>query len=115
MSDAFYGPRSRANARLLVESARTLGYPTSVVKTARAGYTVPQAVLDAALGVEHIQEGVEYPAPQIESPAPAGDVEKPKWPGGSREAWALYAKSVGIEAPDGSTRDDIKNLVEAKE
>lgn len=115
MANAFHGPRSRANARLLVDSAKNLGYPTSVVKTARDGYSVPQDVLDAALGVDQIQEGVEYDAPKEVAPE-GGDVpEKPQWPGGNREAWATYAKHIGIDVTEEATRDDIKTLVEAKE
>lgn len=62
MNEATYGPRSKANARLLLDAAAGLGYPSRVVKTSRGGYTVPQDVLDAALGVEKIEEGVFYPA-----------------------------------------------------
>lgn len=122
---ADYGPRSRANARLLLDAAKALGYPASVVKTSRAGYSVPQDVLDAALGVEKIEEGIFYPAPpeppsesQEEAPETVLEEETtPEKPRGnaSREAWADYAKSLGVSIDDDWSRDDIKNLVNEEE
>ena len=118
MTDATYGPRSKANATLLVQTARDLGYPTSVVKTTRGGYKVPQDLLDAALGVQNIEEGVTYPAPdenpsQEQAPAPAED-DKPRG-NASREAWAEYAQAHGVEVTDDLSRDDIKDLVNEEE
>lgn len=119
MSDATYGPRSKANATLLVQTARDLGYPTSVVKTTRGGYKVPQDLLDAALGVQNIEEGVTYPAPsenvsEGQAVAPA-EVEKPRG-NASREAWAEYALTrFGVEVTDDLSRDDIKDLVNEEE
>lgn len=118
MADATYGPRSKHNATLLVNAARDLGYPTSVVKTTRGGYKVPQEVLDAALGVEDIEEGVFYPAPdenvsEGQTDAPVED-DKPRG-NASREAWAEYATNHGIEVTDDQSRDDIKNLVNEEE
>lgn len=123
---ADFGPRSKANARLLLEAAKSLGYPSSVVKTSRVGYSVPQEVLDAALGVEKIEEGVFYPAPPEPSPesqedtsetVPEGETptEKPRG-NASREAWADYvSKTFDIEITDDLSRDDIKNLVNEEE
>ena len=118
MTDATYGPRSKQNATLLVNAARDLGYPTSVVKTTRGGYKVPQDVLDAALGVEDIEEGVFYPAPaeptseeQIDASA---EGDKPRG-NASREAWADYAQAHGFKVTDDQSRDDIKNLVNEEE
>jgi hypothetical protein len=118
MKPGFYGPRSRANATLLIGAATSLGYPTSVVKTARNGYTAPQDVIDAALGISAIEEGVTYPAPP--EPAPEGQaegsttVEKPRG-NASREAWADYVGSLGIPVGGDLSRDDIKNLVNEEE
>lgn len=118
MENTFHGPRSKANAQALLGAAKRLGYPATVVRTTRSGYLAPQDVVDGALGVEHIKEGVEYPAP---SPAPS---EPPSWNwphaeaipkprgNGSREAWAEYAEAQGVEITDDLSRDDIKNLVE---
>lgn len=118
MNEVTYGPRSKANARLLLEAAAALGYPSRVVKTGRGGYVVPQDVLDTALGVEQIEEGVFYPAPpeppsQEQEDAPVVD-EKPRG-NASREAWADYAKTLGIHVGDDLSRDDIKNLVNEEE
>jgi len=119
MKPGFYGPRSRANAALLIAAAESLGHPTSVVKTARNGYTAPQDVIDVALGVSGIEEGVTYPAPS--EPEPEGQdegstaVETPRG-NASREAWAKYAfDRFGIEVTDDLSRDDIKNLVNEEE
>lgn len=119
MGDATYGPRSRENARLLLEAAAALGYSSSIVKTGRGGYVVPQDVLDAALGVEKIEEGVFYPAPPeppSEEPTEAiVTVDKPRG-NASREAWVEYARAAfGIDIDDDLSRDDIKNLVNEEE
>lgn len=104
---------------MLLAAASALGYPTRVVRTSRSGYLVPQDVLDAALGVEQIEEGVFYPAPpeppsQEQTDPPAAD-EKPRG-NASREAWVDYAKTrFGIEVTDNLSRDDIKNLVNEEE
>lgn len=118
MSEVIHGPRSKANARLLLDAAAALGYPARVVKTARGGYLVPQDVLDTALGVEQIEEGVFYPAPP-EPPSESQEdgsatAEKPRG-NASREAWADYAKSLGVNVGDDLSRDDIKNLVNEEE
>jgi hypothetical protein len=109
MANAFHGPRSKANAKALLDAAKILGYSSAVVRTTRTGYMAPQDVVETVLGVAHIQEGVEYPAPNPEPhkeslPKPRGN--------GSREAWAEYAASVGVQITDDLSRDDIKNLVE---
>lgn len=118
MTDATYGPRSKANATLLVQTARDLGYPTSVVKTTRGGYKVPQDLLDAALGIQNIEEGVTYPAPPenvSQEPSAASDEgDKPRG-NASREAWAEYAQAHGVEVTDDLSRDDIKDLVNEEE
>lgn len=93
---------------MLLRTARDLGYPTSVVKTTRGGYVVPEDVLEAALGVQGIEEGITYPAPDESAPEGLG---KPRG-NASREAWAEYAKSRGAQITDDLSRDDIKNMVE---
>ncbi len=49
-------------------------------------------------------EAVEDAEPEVPS-APHGNA--------STEAWAAYAVSLGVEVPDGATRDDIKALIAA--
>ncbi len=119
MSKATYGPRSKANARLLLDAASALGYPSRVVKTWRGGYTVPQDVLDAALGVEEIEEGVEYPVPEIGAPEgvpESEDVPEPPrgGPAASRDVWIEYATYLGIEVADDDTRNEIIEKVDAQ-
>jgi hypothetical protein len=118
MDEVTYGPRSKANATLLLQAAAALGYPSRVVRTGRGGYLVPQDVLDAALGVDKIEEGVFYPAPpeppsEEQTDVPVVD-DKPRG-NASREAWADYAKTLGITVGDDLSRDDIKNLVNEEE
>jgi hypothetical protein len=109
MANAFHGPRSKANAKALLDAAASLGYSSAVVRTTRTGYMAPQDVVEAVLGVAHIQEGVVYPAPHTDPPKEP--VEKPRG-NGSRDAWAQYAASRGVEITDDLSRDDIKNMVE---
>lgn len=111
MDNAFYGPRSRENARLLLDAAEELGYPTSVVKTTRGGYNAPQDVVDTALGVDGIEEGKTYPAPDDEGQKA---LERPN-NGASREDWKNYAESIGVEVVEDDKRDGIIEKVDAKE
>jgi hypothetical protein len=113
MKPGFYGPRSRANARLLIDAAIALGYPTSVVKTTRAGYNAPEAVIQAALGVSGIKEGVTYPAPENVPPGGAQALERPN-NGASRAEWVAYAESVGIEVTADDTRNGLVKKVDAR-
>lgn len=118
MDNGFFGPRSRENARLLLEAAKELGYPSSVVKTARGGYRAPQDVVDAATGLEGIEEGTVYPAPDeetSESEEQADEtLERPN-NGASRDEWVAYAKSVGVEVADDDTRNGLIEKVDAQE
>jgi hypothetical protein len=114
MKPGFYGPRSRANARLLIDTATALGYPTSVVKTTRSGYTAPEDVIQAILGVSGIEEGVTYPAPAEVAPAGAQTLERPN-NGASRAEWVAYAESVGIEVTADDNRNGLVKKVDALE
>jgi len=134
-STAFHGPRSRENARLLLDAASALGYPSTVVKTTKGGYNAPQDVVDMALGVADIEEGKTYPAPDAgsdgvpvlttevtkENAADAAKAEEIKTSlvrpnnGASREEWKNYAESVGVEVTENDKRDGIIEKVDAKE
>jgi hypothetical protein len=109
MANAFHGPRSKANAKALLDAAKILGYSSTVVRTTRTGYMAPQDVVETVLGVAHIQEGVQYPAPADE---PAEEPQTKPRGNGSRDAWAQYAASRGVQITDDLSRDDIKNMVE---
>lgn len=112
MNLAFHGPRSKANAKALLEAAKSLGHVPQVVRTTRSGYLAPQDVVDVVLGVENIKEGVEYPPPPESVPEAQTEPERPRG-NASREAWAEYvSKRLGVEITDDLSRDDIKNMVE---
>lgn len=112
--NTFYGPRSRENARLLLDAAAELGYPSTVVKTTKGGYTAPEDVVEMATGIAGIEEGETYPAPDGEQEENKAPVERPN-KGASREEWKNYAESIGIEVVDDDKRDGIVEKVEAKE
>lgn len=118
MKTGFHGPRSRENARLLIDAAKALGYPTSVVKTTRGGYNAPADVVEAALGVANIEEGVTYPAPdepKDEAPKDSGETERLERPnnGASLKEWSDYAKSVGVDVTDEDTRNGLIEKTDA--
>lgn len=120
MTDTFYGPRSRENARLLLDAAAELGYDPFVIRTTRGGYTAPQDVVEAVLGVADIEEGKNYPAPvedASEGQDDGEDVTPPARPnnGASREDWKTYAESIGVEVVEDDKRDGIIVKVDAKE
>lgn len=132
MDNGFYGPRSRENARLLLDAAKELGYPPSVVKTARNGYTAPQDVIDIAAGISDIEEGKTYPAPDDiptltnevneenkdeadkAQPVETKKLERPN-NGASREDWKNYAESIDVVVEESDKRDGIIEKVDAKE
>lgn len=123
MKTGFYGPRSRDNARLLLDAAKELGYPTAVVKTTRGGYNAPEDVVQQVMGIADIEEGVNYPAPD-EAPAPQESTpevgEEQEAPekvrpnnGASRADWVDYAESLGIEVTEDDKRDGLIEKVDA--
>lgn len=115
MTDVFYGPRSRANARALLDAVKVLGLDARVVRTTLNGYFVPEEVVASLDNLSHIEEGIVYPVPEENTPPADEPVERPRGNFG-REAWAAYyATKFGTDAPEDASRDDIKALVEAKE
>jgi hypothetical protein len=118
MKTGFYGPRSRDNARLLLDTAKELGYPAAVVKTTRGGYNAPEDVVQAVLGIADIEEGVNYPAPDEEpTPEVGEDQTEPEkvrpHNGASFKEWSDYAKSLGIEVTEDDKRDGLIEKVDA--
>lgn len=101
MDELTYGPRSRKNARNLIEAAKELGYATSVVRTSFAGYIAPRDVVEHVMGVteavKDIEEGVTYPEP---SKAVQAAPETPAAPRGnaSRKIWEDFAREVGVDS-----------------
>jgi|SRR5690606_7248549 len=113
MKTGFHGPRSRQNAQILLTAAKELGYPVQVVKTSLGGYTAPQDVIDAALGIAGIEEGRVYPAPEEPKEKEAAEPLPRPNNGASREEWARYAKSVGVEVTDEDTRNGLIEKADA--
>lgn len=106
MTDVFYGPRSRSNARALLAAAAELGLDARVVRTTQNGYFVPGEIVSFLEGVAEIEEGVTYPPPPEDAPEDQQVLERPRGNFG-REKWAEYAKFRGLEVADEDTRDDI--------
>jgi hypothetical protein len=106
MDELTYGPRSRKNARALIDAAKDLGYATSVVRTSFAGYIAPRDVVERVAGVKDIEEGVTYPEPPkpvYEPPAPSG---VPRG-NASRKIWEDFAREVGVD-PEGLEYIELK-------
>lgn len=126
MADNFFGPRSRHNARLLLDAAAALGVDPTTIRTQAGGYLVPQEILDLLAQAIPVEEGTEYPAPVEATPqeevAPEAttvteEVAAPKRPGknDSKATWEEYISTLGIAIPDGATKDDLFALVDTAE
>lgn len=104
MTDEFYGPRSRENARTLIEAAAVLGVDVRLVRTTTGGYLVPAEVLAFIRGTSHIEEGRVYDAPKR-----PGLNEK-------KEVWVEYATTVlGLDVAVDATKDAVIDLVKNHE
>jgi hypothetical protein len=106
MTDAFYGPRSRANAQALLEAARALGLDARVIRTTMSGYLVPEAVLAHLKGVLEIEEDVVYPVP-----------DEPKRPQvtENKATWFGYAALIGLSPSEDMTKADLIDMVKTAE
>lgn len=103
-----YGPRSRNNARKLIDAALDLGYESRVVKTTVGGYVAPADVVDLVEGIRHIEEGVTYPVPVTVVAAPVAIVEPPKG-NAPRKEWEDFAAEHGIDG-DGMEYAELKRV-----
>lgn len=104
MADEFYGPRSRANAKALLDAAAVLGVDVRAIRTTQGGYLVPAEVLALVKGTSRIQEGVEYAAPTR-----PGINEK-------KEVWFEYATTVlGLDIAGDATKAAVVEAVKAFE
>ena len=115
MENRKYGPRSRANARKLIDAALDLGYESRVVRTTIGGYLAPADVVDLVEGISHIEEGVTYPvpvgvvaAPVVLLAAPKVIVEPPKG-NAPRWAWEDFAAEHGIDG-EGMEYTELKRV-----
>lgn len=111
MADGFYGPRSRANARLLIDTAKALGLSTRVVKTQMGGYSVPVEIIDAINADLEIKEE----ANEVETTEEQGD--QPKRPGQNdpKADWLTYAQATGLDVTEDSTKAEIIDAVKKAE
>lgn len=102
-----YGPRSRTNARKLIQAATDLGFDTRVVKTTVGGYDAPQEVVLRVMGIDPDEPTVVEKEPTEVAEKPAGNR--------SRDAWETYATSIGVQVDHAMTRNDIRDAVQAHE
>lgn len=127
MADAFYGPRSRENARLLLDTAEALGLGPEVVRTQAQGYKVPEEIVDAInaeveetarLAAESQAEAEEAQrlAAEEEAARKAAE-EEAKRPSqaDSKADWLAYATSKGIDVTDDNTKAEIVEAVKKAE
>lgn len=110
-----YGPRSRNNARKLIDAALDLGYESRVVKTTVGGYVAPADVVDLVEGIRHIEEGISYPAPVAVVAAPQAVVgalevvvETPRG-NAPRKVWEDFAAEQGIDG-EGMEYAELKRV-----
>lgn len=115
MADNFYGPRSRQNARLLLDAAAALGIDPTTIRTQVGGYLVPQEILDLITESVPVQPDTEYPPPGEATTTVTKDEDPaPKRPGknDSKATWAEYAAALGLSIPENATKDDLFALVD---
>jgi hypothetical protein len=101
----FYGGRSTANARLLLGAAEELGIPAWEIATTRDGYIVPNAVLDKVNPTEKVEEVEEEVTEAVKRPGKND----------SKADWAAYVESLGVDIPEGTTKDDLFALADEAE
>lgn len=102
MSDGFYGPRSRENARLLVDAAASLGVDKRLIRTQAGGYLVPVEVLDFING-----EGEHEAEEKVEEKRPSQ--------ADSKADWLAYAEGKGLSVTDENTKAEIVEAVKNAE
>jgi len=126
MADAFYGPRSRENARLLLDTAKDLGLGPAVVRTQVGGYLVPEEVVDKIneavvaeaerLAAEEAEaEAERQRAVEEEENAKADSETKRPSQADSKAAWLAYAQAKGVEVTDENTKAEIVEAVKKAE
>lgn len=108
MTDVFYGPRSRSNARALLASAEALELDPSVVRTTQGGYLVPSELIEHMESLAHIKEGEMYAPPGGEAPTRPNVNE-------SKADWFEYAKAIGLAPVDETTKADLIDMVKTAE
>lgn len=114
----FYGGRSPENARRLIEAATSLGHEPWVVATTRDGYIVPEDVLELVnpdSGEEQDEEVEEQEEVVEEVEETDGDAPKRPGKNDSKADWSAYVESLGVDIPEGATKDDLFALADEAE
>lgn len=117
MADVPYGPRSKANARALLDAAAELGLHPGVVRTQAGGYLVPEEVVAIVVGVQHIEENHEYEPPPAPEVTPEAAVETPKRPAVNepKDVWVNYATAINLTVAEDATKAEVIDLVKSAE
>lgn len=114
----FYGGRSSENARRLIKAAESLGYEAWVVATTQQGYIVPEDVLELVNPTksEEPQEEVQEDVTEVQEEE-VEETEDLKRPGknDSKAEWSAYVESLGVDIPEGATKDDLFALADEAE
>jgi hypothetical protein len=114
MASAFYGPRSRENARLLIDAANTLGIPVREVRTQNGGYSVPVEIVD------YINRDLDNEDAEDKGGTEAGgvpgdtDTKRPSQ-ADSKADWLAYAESKSLDVTDENTKAEIVEAVKKAE
>lgn len=134
---AFFGPRSKENARRLLALADELGIDQTLIRTTVGGYLIPDEIEDALVAeaveravvaesqiVADLKTAIEIVDATVAEVnkeevvealiAATEPVERPAG-NASREAWATYAASTGVGFDEDATRNQIIALVDEKE
>lgn len=123
MAEAFYGPRSRENARLLLDAAKALDIHPREVRTQVGGYLVPEKIVDYING-----EAPEAPESDAESQGAAestevsdsgtqeqeAPVKRPSVPDAKAD-WLEYAQHIDLDVTDDNTKAEIIEAVKKAE
>ena len=117
---SFYGPRSRENSRLLLESARALGLHPRVIRTMANGYYVPDEIVDYInkdLEIVDVTESQDQETvTKHEEQDSEGKVALTRPSTADPKAdWLAYAQSLGLDVTDDNTKAEIVEAVKAKE
>jgi hypothetical protein len=112
---AFYGPRSRENARLLLDAAKALGVHPREIRTQVGGYIVPVKVVDHING-DTEETGEVAEATEVDSVSPTKDEPKRPSTADSKAEWLAYAQDgLGLSVTDENTKAEIIEAVKVEE
>lgn len=112
---AFYGPRSRENARLLLDAANALGIHPREVRTQIGGYLVPEEVVDYIN--RDLEDQGEVEEVVHEENVPVDTEHTPDRPSTAdpKADWLAYAQALGLDVTDENTKAEIVEAVKKAE